>query len=184
MFNWFKKKKENEENNQYKYDPTNVRLNQLRVGSFVDYDLKTWQIIEGYEYDWGNDQFADEFQLQEGKNILYLYTEEDGEIYCTLNRRINIHDLPEDVVDVMMDKDKNAPPMRIPFEGETYYRQSENIGYQRAHNQNEWSELVSWSYTTKDEAKLMTIEQWGEEEFSASVGWKVSEYDFSNIIMP
>jgi Domain of unknown function (DUF4178) len=182
MFNWFKKKKENEEDNQYKYDPTNVRLNQLRVGSFVDFDFKTWQIKEAYEYDWGNDNFADEFQIQEGKVILFLYTEEDGDLYCTLNQKINVHDLPEEVIDTILDK--GTPPMRIAYEGETYYRQAENIGYQRSQGQNEWSELVSWSYSTKDEKKLMTIEQWGEEEFSASVGWQVNEYEFTNIIMP
>jgi hypothetical protein len=181
MFNWFKKKKE-EEDNRYKYDPTNVRLNQLRIGSFIDYDLRTWQVLAAYEYDWGNDFFADEFKIQEGKDTYYLYVEEDGDFYCTLNRQINVHDLPEDAIDTAIQK--GTPPMRISFEGETYYRQGENIGYQRTHDQNEWSELVSWAYATKDEKKLMTIEQWGEEEFTASVGFVVNAYEFSNIIMP
>jgi Domain of unknown function (DUF4178) len=183
MFNWFKKKKDGQEDeNKYKYDPTNVRLNQLRLGSFFEYDLKTWEVKAAYEYDWGNDNFADEFQIQEGKTTLFLYVEEDGDLYCTFNQKINVHELPEDVVDTAIQK--GSPPMRIQYENETYYRQSENVGYQRSQNQTEWSELVSWSYATKGEDKLMTIEQWGEEDFNASIGWVVNEYEFSNIVMP
>ena len=182
MFNWFKKKKDDEDENRYKYDPTNVRLNQLRIGSFLDYDFKTWEVKAYYEYDWGNDYFADEYQLQEGKQTLFLYVEEDGDLYCTLNRQIKIHDLPDEVLDVTLQKE--TPPMRIQFEGETYYKQGENIGYQRGDGQNEWTELISWAYATKDEKKVMTIERWGEEDFTASVGIVVNEYEFTNIIMP
>jgi|GEM_PF-2027691 len=182
MFNWFKKKKSEEDDDQYKYDPTNVRLNQLRVGSFFDYDFNTWEVKAAYEYDWGNDHFADEFQIQQGKETIFLYVEEDGDLYCTFNKKVNVHELPEDVLDTIVSK--GSPPMRIQYETETYYRQSENIGYQRSKTQTEWTELVSWSYATKTEDKLLTIEQWGDEDFTAAIGWVVNEFQFSSIVMP
>ena len=181
MFNWFKKK-ENTGQTQPSYDPNNIPLNKLRKGSFLDYDLKTWEVKAVYEYDWGNDYFADEFQLEQGREIYFLYVEEDGEFYCTLNKRINPHELPEDVLDTTIEK--GSPPMRIQFQEEIYYRQSENMGYNRSSEQTEWSELISWSYANKAEDKLMTLEQWGDQDFQASVGFKVRDIEFSNIIMP
>jgi hypothetical protein len=182
-FNWFKKKKENEDDARYKYDPTDIKINKLRKGSFLDYDFKTWQVMAVYEYDWGDDFFADEFQIAlPDKTTLYLYVEEDGDFYCTLNQKINVHDLGDEVVDGLTNQGK--APMRVQFEGNMYYRQAENVGYFRdAGNQN-WTEMVSWSYSTKSEEKVLTIEQWGEEDFSASVGWVVKDYEFTNIIMP
>jgi hypothetical protein len=43
-------------------------------------------------------------------------------------------------------------------------------------------ELLSWDYENDSGDKLLSVEQWGEEDFEASVGYPVEEYQFLNIL--
>ncbi len=179
VFGWFKKKKEEEEP---LYDPANVRVTDLVKDAFLDYDLKTWQVTEVYEYDWGDDFFTDEFQLKTADETFYLHLEVDDELECTMMRKINLFEIDEDIPQYV--QQNNTAPTRITYEGETFYRESEGIGYFRNIEDDNWQELVSWSYYNKSKDKLVGIDQWGEHQFSAAAGKVVQEFEFSNIIIP
>ncbi len=179
-FGWFKKKKEEE--GKPLYDPTRVTVKDLVKGAFLDYDLQTWEVKAVYEYDWGDNFFSDEFQLNTADDAIYLSVEEDGELFITVTKKIIIHDIEEDVVAYILKNE--VPPMKITFEGETYYRKSENIGYYRNVENEDWVELVNWTYYDRSQEKILSVEQWGEEEFEASAGKVVNEFEFSSIIMP
>jgi hypothetical protein len=188
MFGWFKKKKDEDEN-KYLDDPSNFRLNKMRKNGFVDYDLQTWQVQGIYEYDWGNNFFADEFLLTAGNDSFYLYIEEDGELDCTISRKISINeiinatDIDTDLIDYLIDKE--TAPRKIHFQSETYFKEGgEQIGYFHAIEEKDWSEFVSWMFWNKEKTKFINITQWGEEEFDAVGGVPVKEYEFSNFIMP
>ncbi|MBT3880259.1 MAG: DUF4178 domain-containing protein [Candidatus Scalindua sp.] len=43
-------------------------------------------------------------------------------------------------------------------------------------------EFLYWDYYDLSEEKTLTIEQWGEDKFDASVGNYVEEYQFTNIL--
>jgi hypothetical protein len=43
-------------------------------------------------------------------------------------------------------------------------------------------ELLEWCFEDESGKKLLTIEQWGEDEFEAFIGEQVEEYQFSNIL--
>ena len=43
-------------------------------------------------------------------------------------------------------------------------------------------ELITWEYLDDSERKTLTIEQWGEDDFEASVGEIVEEYQFTDIL--
>ncbi len=179
-FGWFKKKKEEE--SKRLYDPTRVTVKDLVKGAFLDYALETWEVKAVYEYDWGDNFFSNEFQLSTAEDSIYLSVEEDGELFITVTRKIIIHDIEEDVVTYILKNE--TPPMKITYQGETYYRKSENIGYYRNVENEEWSELVSWTYFDRSQEKIISVEQWGEQEFEASAGKVVQEFEFSSIIMP
>lgn len=180
VFGWFKKKKEDED--KPLYDPTNIKLNQLVKGAFLDYDLKTWQVKEVYEYDWGDDYFSDEFKLATAEEAIYLHVEEEDDLECTVSQKINIYDIDGEVVDQILQTD--SPPMKLTYNGETYFRHSENIGYYRNVENERWRELVSWTYHDRDQVSLLSIERWGQEDFEASIGKMVQALEFYNIIMP
>lgn len=188
MFGWFKKKK-GEDENRYLDDPTNYRINKMRKGGFVDYDLKTWEVKEVYEYDWGNNFFADEFLLTTGNESIYLYVEEDGDYDCSISWKINLNeiinasDIDTDLVDYILDKE--TPPRKIHYKNETYFKEGgESMGYFRSVNEKEWSEFVSWIFYNQEKTKFINITQWGEEDFDAVQGKPVRDIEFSSFIMP
>lgn len=180
-FGWFKKKKDPEK--RLSFDPSNTRLNQLVKGAFIDYDLKTWEVKNVFEYDWGDDFFSDEYQLATADETIYLHVEEeDGELHSTISSKINIHSLDGDIANEIIRSER--APMKISYEGEMYFRESESIGYYRNAESENWQELISWTYYDKQEKKIISIDRWGEEDFSASEGIVAEEFEFSNIIMP
>jgi hypothetical protein len=186
MFGWFKKKKE--EKPDY-LDVTNMRVNQMRVNGFVDYNLKTWQVTAVYEYDWGNNYFGDEFQLSCGGEVIYLYVEQDGaDLDCSIATKINVNDIHgengEDVIDYILDRE--SPPRKVVYNGETFIKEKESLGYCRdtQDGPDDWSELISWSFSSKTSNKTLVLERWGEEEFSAAITVPTQELMFGNFIMP
>ncbi len=188
MFNWFKKKKEEEKKTDF-LDVTNMRVNQMRKNGFVDYDLKTWQVTAVYEYDWGNNYWADEFQLVQADETAYLYVEEDGgHLDCSIAYKININEVDsedgKDVVDHILDKEQ--PPRKVLYRGELFIKEKESLGHFRDTNDgpDDWSEFVTWTFHNKDKTKSLNIEQWGEQEFAAAVSQPIGELMFSNFIVP
>jgi hypothetical protein len=180
-FSWFKKKKDEGEKKRL-YDPTQVTIRDLIKGSFVDYDLECWEVRAAFEYDWGDNFFSDEFQLATADDTVFLSVEDDDELFVSVTRKILIHDIEEDVVNDIIKKE--VPPMKITYKGETYFRKSESIGHYRNVETDSWAELVSWTYFDRNQERILSIEQWGQEEFEASWGKVANEYEFSSIIMP
>ncbi len=177
IFDMFKKKEEERE-----YDPTNVRVVHLRENFMLDYDMKTWQVKEMYEYDWGDNCFSWEYKLDSGTDTVYLSVEDDDELELVLSKKIKIGLIDEDVEEAILDTGK--PPKRITYKGITFVRGSESPGFFRnaKDNWNDAVEFVSWDYYDESEKYNLTIERWGEEEFEASFGHYVEEYEFSNIL--
>ncbi|GAB4397003.1 MAG: hypothetical protein OHK0053_12430 [Microscillaceae bacterium] len=180
VLGWFKKKKNDDTGRAF--DPTQATVRDLVQGAFLDYDLKTWEVREVFEYDWGDNFFSDEFLLTTADEKIYLSVEDGDDLFISISTKIIIHDIEEDVVGYTIRNE--TPPMKLTYQGETYYRKSESIGYWRNVNNDKWTELVSWLYYDRDQKNILTIEQWGEEEFEASQGKIVQEFEFSNIIMP
>ena len=179
-FGLFKKKKKDKQ----LIDPTQVQINQLTKGAFIDYNLESWEVTAVYEYDWGDGFFSDEFQLRSADEICYLSVEEDDGYECTITKKISVHEIDGEIAKHVLREEE--PPMKVNYEGVTYYRQSEAVGYFRDKSKSEkhWSELVSWTYYDKAKELTLSIEQWGEKEFEAAQGRVVEEFEFSNILIP
>ena len=177
IFDMFKKKEEERE-----YDPTNVRVTHLRENFMLDYDMKTWQVKEMYEYDWGDNCFSWEYKLDSGTDTVFLSVDDDDELTLVMSKKIKIGLIDEDVAEEILDTGK--PPRRITYKGMTFVRGSESPGFFRD-ARDSWddaAEFVSWDYYDEEEKYNLTIERWGEEEFEASFGKYVQEYEFSNIL--
>ncbi len=178
-FGFFKKKKKD----SLHYDPANIRLTDLRKGFVLDYDLKTWLVKEEYEYDWGNNYFSYEYKLLSSDDTLFLSVENDDELLCNLSKKINFALFDESIEKRIQKKGK--PPKKITFKDKIYYRGDERPGFFRnvaitAHEDSE--EFLSWEYVDNSGKYTLTIEQWGEGEFEASLGIIIDETAFSNIL--
>ncbi|MDP4680684.1 MAG: DUF4178 domain-containing protein [Cyclobacteriaceae bacterium] len=174
----FLKKKEKERD----YDITNLSVKDLNQGFILDYDMKSWQVKEVYEYDWGNNNFTSEFMIDSGDEILYLSIEDKGELILSVCKNIKIRKLGEDIIDKTIKKER--PPKKLEYEGIQYFLDSDIAGYfnDKTKGGEDWEELVCWEYYDDEEQNILSITRWGEREFDASVGRIVKEFEISNII--
>lgn len=178
LFDFLKKKKEKA------YDPTNLKITDLEKGFLVDYDMKSWQVVAVYEYDWGNNNFTREFKLDSGDETAFLHIEKDDELFLTLTRKVKIRAVDEDLPERIIKKER--PPKKLSYKGIQFYRDEETMGYFKDTDKStdDWDELISWEYYDEEEKHVLNIEQWGDREFEASFGKVVKEFEFSNLLPP
>ena len=176
MLNFFKKQKEPD------YDITNLKITDLHVGFLFDYDLKSWVIREKYEYDWGNNNFSHEFKVDSGDDMAFLSVEDDGELNLALFRSIKVRKIDEDVVEEIVKKEK--APRQIHYEGETFYLDADSAGYFRdcGKETEDWEEVIAYEYLNDEEDKILSITQWDDETFEASLGKVLESHEISNLL--
>lgn len=161
-----------------------LRLDTMRIGDLVDYDLVTWEVTGRFAYDY--DGFPTrEWQLTSGKEVRFLERgEEDGRTEWTLTRAISIGDIQEDVAAAIgADED---PPEVVHFETRPYSAVEAESGVQRdvagdGSATGEAREFISWSYEAQD-GRVLFLVQWGERRFSVYEGEYVEEYSFTDIL--
>ena len=174
IFDLFKKKEPH-------YDSTNIRVQDLDVGFVFEYDLSTWEVQAIYEYDWGDNYFTREFKVSNGSITRYLGIEEDDELEIALTQKVKVRALGDTLMETLMGRQQ--PPKEITYEGVTYYLENEAAGYFHDIGKGDnWEEFRSWDFEDNTGEKVLTIEQWDEKEFEASVGITLKEFEISNIL--
>ncbi|MCF8365260.1 MAG: DUF4178 domain-containing protein [Bacteroidales bacterium] len=173
-FNFFKKKKEPD------YDPLNIRVTDLKMGFIFEFDLKSWEVVEEYTYDWGDNYFSKEFKITSGADTMFLSVDEDDILELTLQKKIKVSSIDGDIEGEII-KNK-IPPKKVVYKGVDYYRDSESPGYFMEENsEKDWLEFISWAYYNEEEDRVLTIEQWDDREFEAAYGKVIKEYEISGI---
>ncbi len=180
IFDFLNKKKDLLKRQEAHYDVTNIRVVDLELDYVLDYGLESWIVTKMYEYDWGDNFFTREFMINNGSKNLFLHVEEDDELEISLTEKIGVRKLGEHITDLILER--GCPPDKITFEDVVYYRDSENMGFIRNVNGDDWSEVISWLYLDKGENRLINIEQTGDTEFEATIGEYIEEYKISNIL--
>jgi hypothetical protein len=162
-------------------DPiSGLSLKSMKPGYLVDYDLKTWEVAAYNLYDWGEGDQSHEWQLKSGDEVVYLELETDDEDDWSLNRKIPFGKIGAAVKDHILEHDD--PPDEIEVDGVTYYLESAAGGHFLKDGEGPGRPLLRWGYEDDDGGRYLGLEQWGEEEFEASSGAPVEEYQFSNIL--
>ncbi len=161
------------------YDASDIRVVDLDVGFVFEYDMSTWEVVEMYEYDWGDNYFTHEYKITNGSKTFYLGVEEDDELEITLMSKIKVSKLGRDVISQL--REDEEPPESFIYEGNEYVLESESPGYFNDMKSDDWEEFRSWDFEGPDNL-IITIEQWGEGEFEAAVGKYIDEFEISNIL--
>ncbi len=155
-------------------------LSKLKVGYLVDYDLKTWEVTEYNMYDWDDGDYSYEWELTSGNEIIYLEREEDDEVEWVVSKRISFKSLGPGLSTHI--KQNEDPPHELEYDGVAYYLEDGSGGYFCKGGGKQRIEFLYWEFLDESEEKVLTIEQWGEDKFEASVGFYVEEYQFTNIL--
>lgn len=179
-FGLFNNKKKDEPH----YDPTNIGVEDLRKGFVIDYDLKSWEVVEEYEYDWGNEEFSYEYKISsaEGDDLfLSVERDENDDLFLATFTPIRSSMLDDEVEERIFDNKK--PPKQITYKGTTYYREEESMGFHKnVDAQGESAEFISWTYFDETEKNILSITKWDDEVFDASVGQVIQESDITSIL--
>ena len=176
IFDIFKNKKEPEKH----YDPIDIKVTDLEKGYLLDYDFETWTVTKMSEYDWGNNFFTREFVITSKGKVRYLHIEEDDILIVTLSEEIKFRTLGIEVLDYLELNGKL--PKRITYKEVTYFLDEESPGYYRNTDNDNWEELISFNYLDANEEKCLTIEQWDDNDFEASVGIILKPNAINNIL--
>lgn len=162
------------------YDSTNLKVTDLKEGFIFEYDLSNWEVKAEYEYDWGDNYYTKEFKISDGRNEYFLEIEEDDSVELALYSKVSVNAIGVNLITEIVRNDE--PPRTINYKGVNYHRTEESIGYFRNVRNSDWAKFVSWDYEDQNGKQYLTIERWGEEEFEASVGKKINEFEISNIL--
>lgn len=177
MFNLFKKKDQNQPKPHY--DPTNMKVTDLRIGFLFDYDLKTWEVMDEFEYDWGDNFFTYEYKITSGAETLYMRVEEDDQVYCIFTQKMSFGKLG-DVAQQF--KVQQQAPSSIHFEGISFYLERENPGFFRSTQDEDSVEMVQWDYLDDTGKRMLIIHQWDTQDFELSLGIVETANVISNIL--
>lgn len=163
------------------FDPlTDIALSKLKVGYFLDYDMKTWSVEAYNRYDWGSGDTTYEWQLTSHDETIYLEREPDDEDSWNVSRKIPLGKLGSEIKEHIVEHED--PPDQILFEGTTFYLDEMGGGHFYRDGKDPGRELLKWDYMDDSGKKYLSIEQWGEEDLEASIGYPVEEYQFENIL--
>ncbi len=157
-----------------------IRLNDLKTGYMVDYDMKTWEVTASHYYDWGDASITREWQLKSADETVYLSMESDDDISFCISRKI-----PFDRVGLKTKKkimETGDPPDEIELDGVLYHLEETAGGHFYKDGRGSGREMLSWDFKDDAGRNCLAVEQWGENDFEASLGETVEEYQFSNIL--
>ncbi len=160
---------------------TDIRLSDLKVGYFLDYDLKTWEVVAYHYYDWGDGgSLTHEWQMKSADDTLYLVMESDDEVEWSIFRPIPFSRLGARVRNHIIENED--PPDEIELEGTTFHLDEFGGGKFFRNGKGAGVEFLVWDYEDDAGERYLSIEQWDEEDFEASLGAAVEEYQFTNIL--
>lgn len=178
LFSRFKKEKD-------AADYANMTVRDLEVGCILDYDLSTFVVKEAYEYDWGDNFFSKEYKISDGTKTLFLSIEEDDEMEIEVSEKVKIRRILDYLPEHL--KENGKPPKSIVYNDVRYYFDEESPGFFRnckdeRESDESWTEFISWSCYDDSEKQILTLERWGEDDFEASVGKVIKEFQISNLL--
>lgn len=175
FFDFFSKK-----NKKAERDILNLTLPDIRPGDFVDYDMKTWKVGQRGFYEWGEDDVTREWQLVSGNDTVYLEMEMEDEASWSVSRKISFQSLGDNVKKAI--SENGDPPETILYQGVEFHLEISGGGHYYEDGRPLSQKLLKWDYADDKGERFLSIEQWGENEFDASEGTPVQEYQFNNII--
>ncbi|MEA2059261.1 MAG: DUF4178 domain-containing protein [Thermodesulfobacteriota bacterium] len=162
-------------------DPiSQLSLADMKKGYFVDYDMKTWEVVSENRYDFGSEDIVYEWQLAAHDETVFLEREVDDEDYWTLNTKLPFLKLDAETRTALTKSE--TPPETMQFQGKTYFLEETGGALFYKDSSTQGKEVFKWDYCTEDQSQWLTVEQWGEHEYELSKGIKVEEYQFSNIL--
>lgn len=174
IFDFFKKNKEEQKLSE------ELTFSDLKKGDMVDYFMKSWQVEDVTEYDWGNNVFSREFKLNAGDELIYVEIDEEEDETVAISKDIKMSKIEKGLKQYIIKND--GPPKELEYNGVKYFLSEENLGQCYEPGSSDFSELVNWIFTDENEENFISFDRWDETDIEASIGEYAKIIEFSNII--
>ena len=164
------------------YDPSNITIENLKMGYILDYDIQTWEVTHEWQYDWENNTTEKEFKLMSNADPLFLtICKEARQLTVKIGKQINIFAIDEHIESEIINKGR--PYNILKFENITYYRdaQFDGISY-FVSEPNSGTRVVAWDYYDGVRENHLRIIQKGRGDFKVTQNKMVSPYEFTDIL--
>jgi hypothetical protein len=164
------------------YDPTNLTVENLKAGFLVDYELKTWEVVAEFQYDWFDGLTDRLFTLANDlEQVTVLLRKEQNQLIAQELKRINIYALNKQLPDEITFRKR--PSALLHFQNADFFQEPEREGIffdmvAKKGNQ----KVMCWEYFDQARRTTVRIEYLNDKEFKAFTGKLISPLSFSEIL--
>ena len=170
---WFKR---NDTPDEFKLD--DMKIYNLRIGDLFDYDLTTWEVVTIGQCDYDG-HVECEWEVRGGSSRRTLVAvPEGGDWTYQWLQEFNLSELGLNNVQADLRSEKD-PVENITIQGRDYVGYESGGGLYK--KESEEKPFLYWSYEDSND-KVLNLIQWSDSEFSATMGKRVAEFQFSNIL--
>ncbi len=165
------------------YDPSNISVENIKTGYIIDFDIKSWEVSNEWQYDWDNGNTEKEFKLSSNNDFMFvLLTKEARQFGVKVGKPINIYSIDENIETEI--QTKGRPYNVLLFEGITYYRESqtEGICYNMGDTSAQGVRVKAWDYYDTNRENHLRISERGRGEFRVLKARSASPYEFTDIL--
>ncbi|MBX2842684.1 MAG: DUF4178 domain-containing protein [Flammeovirgaceae bacterium] len=164
------------------YDPTNIKVENLKTGFMLDYQFKTWDVAAEFQYDWEDGTSEKNFKIKAGLDSVLINVMPDNQQFKIIHfERINFYAI-NNALEVEIHF-RNKPRNIFEYQGKQYYRESTLNGmFFNLSEKDKGSKVKAWEFLDADRKEIIRIEKIGEKELRTFKGQYVSTHEFSEIL--
>jgi hypothetical protein len=146
-------------NEKEEFDPLkDLTLSKLKIGYFLEYDLKTWEVTGYTHYDYGEGYYAKEWELTSGRDKRYLERYEDDDVEWTLSKKIPIGMIEDNIKQYIIENED--PPNKIVCKDVEYYLDENGSAYARETDKYSRVGFIYWDFIDENDENFITVEQY------------------------
>ncbi|KXX68832.1 DUF4178 domain-containing protein [Flammeovirga sp. SJP92] len=166
----------------FNYDPTSIGINDIQLGYLIDYNLKTYQVVEHFQLNSNSGAEEEKLVLLSGIDELVLFKYFDQvNLKIRVAEKVNIYSIDESLdTEILL---KQQPKAILTVNGKKFYRDAYQTGSIYSFTDDKVTHKYGrWDYYDESRVEYLTIEQVGAKNFHAYVGKLVHETAFSDIL--
>lgn len=175
IFDFWKKSSKNDS-----ADISRLELEDLQCGYLFDYDMKTWQVTAAHNYTYGEGHTACEWEIAHSDIKRFLMCNSGDEVTYCLGEKINLREISPAVRETIIKTED--PPSVVTYRNKKYHLEESGTGLFYRDKKEQATEFIYWELIDEKDTSFISLEQWGETDFTASLASWVESYQFTNIL--
>ncbi len=163
------------------YNEVEPKVYNLNKGSMVDYNLKTWHVINKAQIDWSEDsELVYKLSSDDKTSFLHIKYFNKNSFNIWVGEPLNIYIIDEDL-DKKLNNDVHPNVLRL--NGISFFKENIEDGiWYGSNGLDKSSAIKAWNYIDSDRMSFLKIFQLENLQYKCYKGKYVSEFEFSEIL--